>query len=81
VTPTSPAADAANARITEVESFALLDARAAYLLEGRNIEFSVWARTSPTRPTRCTSFPFLGNGFSIFAPPRTYGVSVSWKSR
>ena len=25
--------------------------------------------------------PFLGNGFSIFGAPRTYGVSVSWKSR
>jgi len=81
VTPTSPAADAANARITEVESFALLDARAAYLLEGRNIEFSVWGKNLSDETYPVHIIPFLGNGFSIFAPPRTYGVSVSWKSR
>ena len=80
-TPTSPASDAANARITEIESFAMLDARAAYALEGRNIEFSLWGKnlTDETYPTHI--IPFLGNGFSIFGPPRTYGVAVSWKSR
>lgn len=77
----APASDAANARITEVESFALLDARAAYLLEERNLEFAVWGRnlTDETYPTHI--IPFLGNGFSILAPPRTYGVSVSWRTR
>jgi iron complex outermembrane recepter protein len=77
----APAADAANARITEIESFALLDARAAYTLENRNLEFAVWGKnlTDETYPTHI--IPFLGNGFSIFAPPRTYGITVSWKSR
>ena len=77
----APAADAANARITEIESFALLDARAAYLLEKWNLEFAVWGKnlTDETYPTHI--IPFLGNGFSIFAPPRTYGITVSWKSR
>jgi iron complex outermembrane receptor protein len=77
----APATDAANARITQVESFALLDARASYLLESHNLEFAVWGKnlTDETYPVHI--IPFLGNGFSIFAPPRTYGVSVSWKSR
>ncbi len=77
----APAADAANARITEIESFALLDARASYTLESRNLEFAVWGKnlTDETYPMHI--IPFLGNGFAIFAPPRTYGVTVSWRSR
>jgi iron complex outermembrane receptor protein len=80
-TPTSPASDAANARITEIESFALLDARLSYALGEGNLEFSLWGKnlTDEEYPTHI--IPFLGNGFSIFAPPRTYGVSVAWKSR
>jgi iron complex outermembrane receptor protein len=77
----SPAADAANARITEVASFALLDARLSYAPGDGNLEFSLWGKnlTDETYPTHI--IPFLGNGFSIFAPPRTYGLAVSWKSR
>jgi iron complex outermembrane recepter protein len=73
--------DRPNWRITEIESFALLDARAAYTLEDRNLEFAVWGKnlTDETYPMHI--IPFLGNGFAIFAPPRTYGVTVSWKSR
>jgi iron complex outermembrane receptor protein len=55
----SPASDAANARITEVESFALLDARAAYLLESHNLEFSVWGKnlSDETYPLHIIPFP------------------------
>jgi iron complex outermembrane receptor protein len=77
----APASDAANARITEIESFALLDARLSYAPGEGNLEFSLWGKnlTDETYPTHI--IPFLGNGFSIFGPPRTYGVSVSWMSR
>ena len=77
----SPAADAANARITEVQSFALLDARLSYAPGDGNLEFSLWGKnlTDETYPTHI--IPFLGNGFSIFGPPRTYGVAASWKTR
>ena len=80
-TPAQAAADAANWRITEIESYALLNARAAYALEGGNIEFSVWGKNLTDEEYPMHIIPFLGNGFSIFAPPRTYGVSVSWKSK
>jgi len=73
--------DAPNWRVTEIESFALLDARAAYQLEGRNLEFSVWGKNLTDEEYPLHIIPFLGNGFSIFAPPRTYGVAVAWKSR
>ena len=77
----SPAADAANARITEIPSYALLDAIATYEPGNGNLEFSLWGKnlTDETYPTHI--IPFLGNGFSVFGPPRTYGVSVSWKTR
>lgn len=75
------AADAANARITEIASFALLDARMSYAPGDGHLEFSLWGKnlTDETYPTHI--IPFLGNGFSIFGPPRTYGIAVSWKSR
>ena len=80
-TATSPASDAANARITAIESFALLNGRLSYAPGKGNMEFSLWGKnlTDETYPTHI--IPFLGNGFSIFAPPRTFGVSVAWKSR
>ena len=77
----APAADAANWRITEIPSYALLDARAAYTLEGRNLEFSIWGKNLTDETYAVHIIPFLGNGFSIFGAPRTYGVAVSWKSR
>ena len=80
-TATSPASDAANARITAIESFALLDARLSYAPGEGSLEFSLWGKnlTDETYPTHI--IPFLGNGFSIFAPPRTYGVSARWRTR
>jgi iron complex outermembrane receptor protein len=77
----APAADAANARISEVNSFTLLDMRAAWAPGKGNLELSLWGKNllDETYPTHI--IPFFGNGFSIFGPPRTYGVAISWKSR
>jgi iron complex outermembrane receptor protein len=73
--------DVANWRITEIPSYALLDARAAYTLANSNVEFALWGKnlTDETYPVH--TIPFLGNGFSIFGAPRTYGVMVIWKSK
>jgi iron complex outermembrane receptor protein len=73
--------DKANWRITEIESFTLVDARAAYALTDSNIEVALWGKNLTDEEYPMHTIPFLGNGFSIYAPPRTYGVSVSWKSR
>jgi iron complex outermembrane recepter protein len=75
------AADAASWRITEVEGFTLVDARLAYEWTDRNLEFAVWGKNLTDEEYPMHIIPFLGNGFSIFAPPRTYGVSVAWRSR
>jgi iron complex outermembrane receptor protein len=73
--------DAPNWRVTEIPSYALLDARATYQLESRNLEFAVWGKNLTDEQYPLHVIPFLGNGFSIFAPPRTFGVSVAWNSR
>ena len=73
--------DAPNWRVTEIPGYALLDARATYQLEVRNLEFAVWGKNLTDEQYPLHVIPFLGNGFSIFAPPRTFGVSVAWKSR
>jgi len=73
--------DKPNWRITEIESFTLVDARAAYALTDSNIELALWGKNLTDEEYPMHTIPFLGNGFSIYAPPRTYGVSVSWKSR
>ncbi|HET9694901.1 MAG TPA: TonB-dependent receptor [Steroidobacteraceae bacterium] len=75
------AADEANWRITEVESFTLVDARAAFAWTEHNLEFAVWGKNLTDEEYPMHIIPFLGNGFSIFGAPRTYGVSVAWKSR
>jgi len=64
-----------------VSSFTLLDMRAAWAPGKGNLELSLWGKNllDETYPTHI--IPFLGNGFSIFGPPRTYGVAISWKSR
>ena len=64
-----------------MNTFTLLDMRAAWAPGKGNLELSLWGKNllDETYPTHI--IPFLGNGFSIFGPPRTYGVSISWKSR
>jgi iron complex outermembrane receptor protein len=75
------AADVASWRVTEVEGYTLIDARIAFDWTEKNLEFAVWGKNlgDETYPTNI--IPFLGNGFSIFGAPLTYGVSVAWKSR
>ena len=75
------AGDEPNWRVTEIQSYTLVDARAAYSLTDSGLEFAVWGKNLTDEEYPMHIIPFLGNGFSIFAPPRTYGVSVSWKSR
>jgi iron complex outermembrane receptor protein len=75
------AADQAAWRVTEVESFTLIDARIAFEWTAQRLEFSVWGKnlSDETYPTHI--IPFLGNGFSVFGPPRTYGATVAWRTR
>jgi iron complex outermembrane receptor protein len=76
------AGDEVNWRITEIDGFTMVDMRLAYAIgEQRNVEFAVWGRNLADETYPMHTIPFLGNGFSVFGPPRTYGVSVGWRSR
>jgi iron complex outermembrane recepter protein len=67
-----------NSRVAFVPDYGLLDARFGYLWPS-GVDISVWGKnlTDETYATHIT--PFLGNGFSLFGPPRTYGVSIGWR--
>lgn len=67
-----------NSREMQVPGYGLLDARVSYLLSDRKIELSLWGKNLTDKEYVTHTTPFLGNGFSIFGPPRTYGISVRW---
>jgi len=45
--------------------------------KGNSLGVVAWGREPARRDLRLAHHPVLGNGFSIFGPPRTYGVSIS----
>lgn len=62
---------------TQIKNYGLLDARIAYRLEDSNIEFALWGKNLTDEEYQTHVIPFLGNGFSLFGPPATYGASVT----
>ncbi|MBL0086617.1 MAG: TonB-dependent receptor [Ideonella sp.] len=57
----------------------LVDGRLSYKMSGRDLEVSLWGKNLGNKVYQAHVIEFLGNGFSTFAPPRTYGVSLNWK--
>ncbi len=70
-----------NNRVSFIESYGLVDARLSYMIDSSNIEIAAWGKnlTDEEYPTHI--IPFLGNGFSLFGAPRTYGLQVTWRTR
>jgi iron complex outermembrane receptor protein len=72
--------DKPNWRVTEIPSYGLLNARLAYVSPNGKLEIAAWGKNLTDEIYAVHVIPFLGNGFSVFGPPRTYGVSLSWKT-
>ena len=70
--------DAANSATNLVPAYSLVDARLAYAPRGSGLEFSIWGKNLSNTLYQSHVIAFLGNGFSLFAPPRTVGASLSW---
>jgi iron complex outermembrane receptor protein len=66
---------------TRIPSHALLDAQIAYWHTDWKTEFALWGKNLADEETAIHIIPFLGNGFALFAPPRTYGISATWRYR
>ena len=71
--------DAANSATNLIPACALVDARVTYAPKGSGLEFSIWGKNLSNTLYQSHVIAFLGNGFSLFGPPRTVGASLSWK--
>ena len=60
-------------------SFSVLNARLSYVSPTRTWEVSVWGNNLLEDDYYLDNFANVGSGWGTPAPPRTYGVTVSWK--
>lgn len=68
-----------NARETNIPSFGLFDARLTYTHEASGVQISVWGKNLGDEDVPVHIIPFLGNGYAVFAAPRTYGMTLTYK--
>lgn len=66
---------------TFVPAYWLLNARAAYRFGEDRFELAVWGRNLTDEVVPLHVIPFQNNGFSILAPPRTWGVTFGVRFR
>ncbi len=64
---------------TFIPSHEVIDARIAYSNLEKGFEVAVWGKNLADETYRIQAFSVAGGGFALFAPPRTYGVTVSWR--
>ncbi len=69
--------EATNLRETLIDGYGLLDARLAYRPDNANVEIAMWAKNITDEEYQTHVIPFLGNGFSLFGPPRTFGGAIT----
>jgi iron complex outermembrane receptor protein len=60
-------------------SFGLFDGRISLAPQGQPWSVSVWGKNLTDEDVRANVIEFLGGIASIYAPPRTYGVDVTWE--
>ncbi len=70
--------DVPNNRTQLVSSYGLLDVRVGYRWSKPNVELAVWGRNLGDELYAVHTISFLGNGFSLYGAPRTFGVSLQW---
>ncbi|GHF17547.1 TonB-dependent receptor [Kordiimonas sediminis] len=62
---------------SNIPSLGLLDARIAYAFKENQYEVALWGKNLTNKDYQTHVIPFVGSGFSLFGPPRTYGVSFT----
>jgi iron complex outermembrane receptor protein len=62
-----------------VPEYSLVDARVTYYTPGDNWSISLWGNNLTEEDYFLTAFPNVGSGWATPGPPRTYGVTVSWR--
>ena len=63
-----------------VPEYDVLDLRATYYFSNGNLEATAWARNALDEEYFLHNFPLQGSGLATPAPPRTYGLTVTWRN-
>lgn len=63
--------------ITAIPQHDIVDARLAFISR-RGFEASLWAKNLFDETYKLQSFDVARSGFNLFAPPRTWGFTLSW---
>ena len=61
-----------------VPEYDVVDLRATYLWPSGNIETTLWVRNAADEEYFLHNWPLQGSGQATPAPPRTYGLTVTW---
>ena len=64
--------------VASIPKYTVLDARISYLTPGAEWEVAAWAKNLNDEDYFLHNFPAQGSGFATPAPPRTYGLTVTW---
>ena len=63
-----------------VPSYDVVDFRASYMWPGGNFETTLWMRNAFDEDYFLHNWPLQGSGQATPAPPRTYGLTVTWRN-
>ena len=63
-----------------VPEYDVLDLRATYNWPNGNLETTLWVRNATDEAYFLHNFPLQGSGLATPAPPRTYGLTVTWRN-
>ena len=61
-----------------VPEYDVLDLRVSYLWPNGNLETTLWSRNANDEEYFLHNWPLQGSGQATPAPPRTYGLTVTW---
>ncbi len=63
-----------------VPSYDVVDFRASYLFPNGNFETTLWMQNAFDEDYFLHNWPLQGSGQATPAPPRTYGLTVTWRN-
>ncbi len=63
-----------------VPEYDVVDLRASYIFPNGNIETTLWVRNAADEEYFLHNWPLQGSGQATPAPPRTYGLTVTWRN-
>ncbi len=69
----------AHTSVSWEDAFGLVDGRISLSPQDRPWSVSVWGKNLTDEDVRANVIEFLGGDASIYTPPRTYGIDLSWE--